>query len=415
MQGGGSYDAFGFSRSGRELVAGSRDGQILVVGLEESGKEPKVVRKIHGHGASIEAVAFSRDGARLLTGSRDGEIKIWDFNTGLELDAVTVGMGEVRDIAFALDDRALIVGNFKDDARETGVLVVPDDRDVGRARRRELNRNYERGWVEASSGHLAAARPLIEAGLRELSLTSVDAEREVKEIARAAALNRIADYGRAEKLDEVRGVLESSELGSLIDADRRDALKERIVRMGEMVQLSKAAESEKHGSEAASQGKHDDAISQYGIAVEIYSKMYRETGVAPPRLLEVYLSLGVEYYEKAKFEKSLENWRAAAEAFPTDWRSRSDCGFAYFELGKLDEALSSFQNAIALAPKEAEALAGVAIVLNELGRKKKAITFLRQAVQLSRNYGSVQGLRAAKWTEKQVSSAKSIFSSLSNK
>ena len=44
------------------------------------------VRTLSGHSQSVRAVAFSSDGKQIGTGSQDDLVKIWDADTGAEVN-----------------------------------------------------------------------------------------------------------------------------------------------------------------------------------------------------------------------------------------------------------------------------------------------------------------------------------------
>ena len=44
------------------------------------------VRTLSGHLQGVRSVAFSPDGTRIISGSDDGFVKIWDANTGVEVN-----------------------------------------------------------------------------------------------------------------------------------------------------------------------------------------------------------------------------------------------------------------------------------------------------------------------------------------
>jgi WD40 repeat protein len=52
---------------------------------------------------SVESLAFSRDGRLLAAGAREGHVRLWDVATGRQLAGYDWGQGEVYDLAFAPD------------------------------------------------------------------------------------------------------------------------------------------------------------------------------------------------------------------------------------------------------------------------------------------------------------------------
>jgi WD40 repeat protein/Flp pilus assembly protein TadD len=403
----GRHGATSFSPSSRRLVVGTNGGEVIVMSLE-TGREPRIVQTLNGHRRSVGALAFSSDGRRLYSGSDDEEIKVWDFEFGLELATIPIKLGQVRDIALALDDRALVVGDFRDNAREVAVVVVPDEDEVTRRQLRARSTAYERGWIEAVAGN-TDARDMIETGLRDLSLPTVGAERNVAAIARAALLHRLADRSRAGAFKEVSTILDDPASASLLGSDRREVLRQRAARAAEIMQLDQARQQEQRGEAAANGGQYDDAVNAYGAAIEAYQNVRRSSGRAPKRLVESLLNRGVQHYLHAYYPKALDDWLAAAEALPDDFRPQSNIGFAYFELDRLPDALAAFKKAVALAPSKAEPLAGEAITQYRLGQESEATALLRKAGEVEREYSTLEGMRRARWTDKQLGVARSIF------
>ena len=63
------------------------------------------VQTITGHTAGVNSVAFSSDGQRIVSGSRDKTLKIWDANSGQELQTLNARDGTVGPAVPSLLDR----------------------------------------------------------------------------------------------------------------------------------------------------------------------------------------------------------------------------------------------------------------------------------------------------------------------
>jgi eukaryotic-like serine/threonine-protein kinase len=112
-----------FSKDGRHLATASGDGQVKLwdaTRLEETrlDEKPKV---LHTLGARVAGpgvnVAFSPDGQRLATGGEENTIKIWDVETGREIDKPLRGhSGEVYTLAFSPDEDGRWIASAGEDS-----------------------------------------------------------------------------------------------------------------------------------------------------------------------------------------------------------------------------------------------------------------------------------------------------------
>jgi WD40 repeat protein len=144
-----AVDSVAFSRNGRLLATGGRDGvaklwdvdlpqepgfstQGVVVdivfspdgcclataGFHQSAvklwdvKTRKELRSFDGHKGGASAAAFSQDGQRLATGGvDDGDVKLWDVATGREILTFKGHTKGIQQVAFSPDGRHLATGS----------------------------------------------------------------------------------------------------------------------------------------------------------------------------------------------------------------------------------------------------------------------------------------------------------------
>ena len=64
-----------------------------------------------GHDAPVYSVAFSPDGKLIVSGSLDRTLKIWDANSGQELQKLTGHTDLVLSVAFSPDGQRIVSGS----------------------------------------------------------------------------------------------------------------------------------------------------------------------------------------------------------------------------------------------------------------------------------------------------------------
>ncbi|MFD8098387.1 TIR domain-containing protein [Nocardia fluminea] len=107
-EGGRRIGGIAFSKDGKLAVAGTNDGAVHILRLEENLHSEMSSR----HSSVVSGVAFSPDGKRVATSSEDGTARIWDPLTGDPLgDPIATGHGSVRAVAFSADGRLGTAGD----------------------------------------------------------------------------------------------------------------------------------------------------------------------------------------------------------------------------------------------------------------------------------------------------------------
>lgn len=102
-----------YTRDGKELIAGTINGDIFVLDTQSG--------VVHKHlvdpDASILSLAQSSNGQLLATGGNNGSVKIWSLESGKLLHTLKGHTSDVYTVAFSSDDKILASGSNDNSGR----------------------------------------------------------------------------------------------------------------------------------------------------------------------------------------------------------------------------------------------------------------------------------------------------------
>jgi WD40 repeat protein len=160
----GNVHAVAFNAEGNRLVACDASKVVKVWDAQTGGEVQSIQQP-----AGANNVAFHPDGRRLVTTNRDGNLRMWDLRTGRQLRTYRGHSKLVIGLACSRDGRLLVSGSFDQTVRVWDATLSPEE------------------W------HGPAARELVQAQfakhfLRDNVIANLKNDKEVTEEVRAIAL-----------------------------------------------------------------------------------------------------------------------------------------------------------------------------------------------------------------------------------
>src|SRR5262249_49771293 len=104
--------AVAYSPDGRTIAIGHTSG-IITLNDAESGKR---LRSCSGHQGVGFDISFRPDGRSFVSGSRDGSCRVWNFETGQQIAAVT-NLVDVRTVTCSPNGTDIALGTFGGDIK----------------------------------------------------------------------------------------------------------------------------------------------------------------------------------------------------------------------------------------------------------------------------------------------------------
>ncbi|KAH8797306.1 hypothetical protein DL96DRAFT_998032 [Flagelloscypha sp. PMI_526] len=93
--------------NGERIISGSADSMVRIWDAE-SGRQ---LQKLLGHTLQVCSVAFSPDGRRIISGSSDRTLRVWDAYSGKQLQIIDGHTDSVESVAFSLDGKHIASGS----------------------------------------------------------------------------------------------------------------------------------------------------------------------------------------------------------------------------------------------------------------------------------------------------------------
>ncbi|MBI5775724.1 MAG: tetratricopeptide repeat protein [Verrucomicrobia bacterium] len=100
--------------------------------------------------------------------------------------------------------------------------------------------------------------------------------------------------------------------------------------------------------------------------------------------------IGGVYLHQGKLDEAIHHYSLAVKYWTKYVQAHNNLGAALFKKGRIDEAIVSFQNVVAIKPEDVDAHFNLGICLSQKGRSEEAVKSFSQAVKLKPNYADAQ-------------------------
>ncbi|MBC7780705.1 MAG: hypothetical protein H7125_11455 [Proteobacteria bacterium] len=101
------------TKTGKEAIWDRKPGTEAMrdPGASKEASTLKDAAILRGHTNAVRTVAFDASGTRIASGSVDNTARVWDADTGKELNTFTAHQGPINGVAFSGDGRHLVTGS----------------------------------------------------------------------------------------------------------------------------------------------------------------------------------------------------------------------------------------------------------------------------------------------------------------
>ncbi|KAL1728858.1 hypothetical protein EV714DRAFT_274318 [Schizophyllum commune] len=145
-----------FTGDGKRISSGSEDKTARIWDAE-TGCQVEGLAPLR-HSGAVRSVAFSPDGARIATGSDDKSVRLWDSASGREVGPVLLGHhNRIHSVAFSPDGARVVSSSWDKTVRIWDITPLPAD-DASTLIRLDKIR-VEDGWLLYD--HDGTARPIL--------------------------------------------------------------------------------------------------------------------------------------------------------------------------------------------------------------------------------------------------------------
>jgi len=122
-------------------------------------------------------------------------------------------------------------------------------------------------------------------------------------------------------------------------------------------------------------GKQAAALAHCGKAIELKQE--------PFLTRDAYINRGAIHSDLEQYPQALQDYAAALQLFPDDWKTYNNIAYVYAKVGKLDEAVEQYSRAILLNPSYENALFNRATIYGLQKRFQLAINDYTNALQIN--------------------------------
>jgi tetratricopeptide (TPR) repeat protein len=132
------------------------------------------------------------------------------------------------------------------------------------------------------------------------------------------------------------------------------------------------------GHAYAAQGKTDEAIKEYQIAIKIR-----------PDYVNAHNNLGVAYAAQGRTNEAIQEYKTALKLKPDDADVHNNLGVVYTAQGRSDEAMNEYQTAIKFNPGYAKAHNNLGVAYAAQGRTNEAIKEFKSTLKIDPDHADV--------------------------